>query len=293
MIKYNGKKINVTRFPDKTSQVWQLGDFVHPRFGNNRVDWHFEGEHETFPFLQLVHLTKPDEVYIPYMPYARQDKEVDNESSFALSTFLNCLSGVTNHYCKFASIDVHNEKPLNEAFGTTHFKSVYPESLKKVVEGYDLVIFPDKGAKTRYADTFGGPMTAYCEKVRDQQTGYITSYNTFGLDRKIDRLKVMVVDDLCDGGATFNILAESLLNTNGITCPITLDLCVTHGLFSKGVDTLLQNYDQIFTSDSLFHELDLTLAAKQSTIHKEIKNAINEGKMKILPCLIEGEFNES
>lgn len=277
MLIYNEQEVNVTRFPDKTSQVWQLENFEY----NGEIEWWFEGEHETFPFLQLIQLTNPNDITIPYFPYARQDKEVDNKLSFALDTFLSCLKSIYEGR-DLKTVDIHNVEPFTRNF---RVNNIYPKHLKKIVEEHDFVIFPDKGAKIRYEKMFDrGIMMGYCKKVRDQQSGYITHYNTFGLEDKIDGMSVVVVDDLCDGGATFNILAESLAKGKGK--PEYLNLCVTHGIFSKGISGLLKNYDKIYTTDTLFHDIDWNTAAKQSPDYDLMKRTLGV-RFNVLPCLEE------
>jgi len=56
----------------------------------------------------------------------------------------------------------------------------------------------------------------------------------------------LVVDDICDGGATFLRLALALKAKNAGR----LYLAVSHGIFSKGLDQLLEHYEQLYTSDS-------------------------------------------
>jgi ribose-phosphate pyrophosphokinase len=104
-------------------------------------------------------------------------------------------------------------------------------------ESYDTIIFPDKGAATRYNVFHANKIIG--NKVRDQKTGWITHYELQGTPKG----KCLVLDDLCDGGMTFLKLAES------ISCD-ELHLHVTHGLFSKGVEELLKWYDKIYTTNS-------------------------------------------
>lgn len=66
------------------------------------------------------------------------------------------------------------------------------------------------------------------------------------VDYAYDTIKgsVCVVDDLVDGGFTFLSLAEMLKRTQpNIT---SLNLYVTHGLFSKGTEELKKFYDRIY-----------------------------------------------
>ena len=54
----------------------------------------------------------------------------------------------------------------------------------------------------------------------------------------------LIVDDICDGGGTFSGIAQ-VLRANGAE---KIYLCVTHGIFSKGIE--INGIDEIFTTDS-------------------------------------------
>ena len=58
-----------------------------------------------------------------------------------------------------------------------------------------------------------------------------------------DKKDLIIIDDICDGGATFLLLAEELkkLNKN-----VHISLYVTHGIFSKGLDIILDKIDKVY-----------------------------------------------
>ena len=112
---------------------------------------------------------------------------------------------------------------------------------------YNGIIAPDAGAEKRAAEVakeFGGLPVFTAHKIREQATGRITSF-------KMDKLEMghyLLVDDICDGGATFNILAESVRRGYNAGGPV-LDLYVTHGIFSKGYSQRLSNFEKIYTTN--------------------------------------------
>ena len=61
--------------------------------------------------------------------------------------------------------------------------------------------------------------------------------------------KVIVVDDICDGGATFLKLAEILKQRN----VKSMELFVTHGIFTKGTECLTSVYKTVYTTNS-YHQ---------------------------------------
>src|SRR5689334_7783330 len=96
MIKLNGNEITPTIFPDGTSQVWKL--YPKPKNLVNVVEWKFENEAEFLHLAQLKHLIDSFGgkcfLEISYLPYARQDKETSNETTFALNPFSDLLNSL-------------------------------------------------------------------------------------------------------------------------------------------------------------------------------------------------------
>lgn len=87
--------VNVTIFPDKTSQVWKLDPEILEE-ENVEIIWRFDHEGELFQLQQLRDLLYSYHVwpslYIEYLPYARQDKRISNETTWALSSFAQLLN---------------------------------------------------------------------------------------------------------------------------------------------------------------------------------------------------------
>lgn len=243
MIYLNDQPVNITIFPDKTSQVWKLPEnLLNPQ--NHTIKWVFENEGE---FLQIAQLKNLLNVYggcvslaMTYLPYGRQDKQISNTSTFALRTFANLLNHL--NFYEVICYDPHSNV-ASEII--SHFSVIYPiYEVNKVIEtvNADLICYPDKGALSKYVDIYNFPYI-YGEKVRDQLTGNITNYQLFG---EPFGKNVLIVDDICDGGITFKILAKDLL-AKGAKSVV---LFVTHGIFSKGIRTLMESgIQRVFTRD--------------------------------------------
>jgi ribose-phosphate pyrophosphokinase len=246
MIYLNGQPLSVTIFPDNTSQVWKLPETVfEAKFAY--IKWEFSHEGEFMHLAQLKDLLDrnyvPAWLYIKYLPYGRQDKQVSNEATFALCTFARLLS-----YLNFKSItivDPHSDVIFNYL---TEARAEYPiDKVQKVIAetGADLICYPDKGALAKYVKEYEEINLPYIfgQKVRDQLTGNITAYSLIG---DCYGKNVLIVDDICDGGMTFKILAKDLLASGAKS----VVLFVTHGIFSKGVRTLLESgINRVFTQD--------------------------------------------
>ncbi|CCJ77069.1 Ribose-phosphate pyrophosphokinase [Cronobacter muytjensii 530] len=67
------------------------------------------------------------------------------------------------------------------------------------------------------------------------------------MDGDVKDKAVLIVDDLCDAGGTFIGSAQVLRDAGARS----VSLYVTHGVFSKGVENLLNNgIDQLYTTTS-------------------------------------------
>lgn len=263
MLSVNGCPIEVTRFSDQTSQVWKLpfvvGDIA-------TIDWRFQQEAELFHLAQLVDLLRSMKVKkislaMEFLPYARQDKEITNESTFALRTFANFLNSLKLD--KISAIDSHSDEPI---FLIKNYHNIFPASqIANAVKACnpDVLCFPDHGARLRYAKNlaFLNRDVSHGDKQRDQLTGHITSYKLHG---EVFDKDVLIVDDICDGGMTFILMAKELLKSGARS----VSLYTTHGIYSRGLKPLKEaKIDRIYTKDgeiSSFQDNILVRAYEES-----------------------------
>jgi ribose-phosphate pyrophosphokinase len=257
-LRANGIEVpfEVSKFPDGTSQLWKAGRL--DLFSHFRINFIWENdEREVFHLLMLIDLIRsynPDAfIYLamPYLPYARQDKPVVSEFTFALNTFANLLN--SKNIDLIESFDVHS----NQAHKLIkNFHSISPQNFHNWVYSKfkpDLFFYPDRGAAYRYAAAINEIML-FGNKVRNQSTGEITDYEIANLNHfDIKDKKILIIDDICDGGATF-ITAAKKLKEHGAG---EIGLCVSHGLFSKGFDEMkAAGISQFFTTNSLLKNSD-------------------------------------
>lgn len=256
MISINEYVIEPTIFPDGTSQVWKLPGYLdYVRETDISILWVFENEAEFVHLMQLCNLlgytyeAKSIHVVMPYLPYARQDKDISNDATFALHTFLNTLGIWADNITLF---DPHSDV-YKEYFPNANIVDAHGHILAAKARSDSTVLcFPDKGAAERYH--FEKDLQVVLGKTRDQQTGEITGMEITSVSNDLNDLKglkVLIVDDLCDGGRTF-IEAAKLLYQQGAS---EVNLYVSHGIFSKGVDILHKNgIIKVFTKDGLVSE---------------------------------------
>jgi len=241
MIKLNGVEIKPTIFPDGTSQVWKLGNISTE---DQIIEWEFESDSEIFHICQLAELisywddgegsTIHRDIILKTdtMPYARQDKMVHDKNTFAQIVMLKLFkrSGIQ----KLETIDAHS----NYGRFVMDIESKSPnkyirEALFKTTP--TMVCYPDKGAKSRYESLPILEDFPNCSftKDRDQETGHIKRLYLNELV-EVSGHDILIVDDLCDGGMTFKLTAERLLELGANS----VGLYTTHGIYSKGVQTL-------------------------------------------------------
>lgn len=243
-------KFETTIFPDGTSQVWKLQDNIDfdPHADEPVILWLFENESELIHVCQLAQLvqahldTSDCTLRVPYLPYGRQDKEIDNKLSFALRTFKDILYSC--NITRIETFDAHSNSEMVCDIPGISVKDFHKELIRK--HEYNVICFPDKGAQTRYSNY--GLNSIYCEKIRDQLTGNILGLKVIGANADmLFNKKVLIIDDICDGGMTFIKVAEALKPFE----PQQIDLAVSHGIFSKGYKPILDSgITKIFTTNS-------------------------------------------
>lgn len=191
---------------------------------------------------------KIDHLILPYIPGARQDRSnPTGDVLFTLGSVAQMIN--SRRFRKVTVIDPHSPVAVRL------INNLVEIPLAKVAElidkQYDGVIAADKGGKDR-AEQFAKALNLpvyYGGKTRDVSDGRLTGFT-------LDRLAYdnqqhagghyLVVDDICDGGGTFNGLAAKI-HEQGCSA----DLYVTHGIFAKGTRELRKNFEQILTTDSL------------------------------------------
>jgi ribose-phosphate pyrophosphokinase len=193
---------------------------------------------------------------IPFYPGARQDRA--NPTGDVLNTkawVSDMVDDISGYFSEVLVFDMHS--PKNDPLGLVNVTpaAIMVAASKMGVktnptEGYyDTIIAPDHGAKERAEEVgaiFHTPVVV-ADKVRDVTDGRIVNYSIDTTQTEMK--KVLVVDDICDGGMTFKILADSI--------PVDTEkhLFVTHGIFARNAEAmLLTRYSNIITTNSVYPE---------------------------------------
>lgn len=182
---------------------------------------------------------------LEYLPHGRADRvfEVGNAHPLKVfSSLFSCFDKVTIYDPHSYALDElcdANVKYIEQEllFGVTCY-------LRDVEGGnYDAVVAPDKGAVTKAQDIARYlKVDLICaEKVRQISDGRVIDVKVPELSSKKHK-RVIICDDICDGGGTFIPLAK-ILRDSGVE---HVDLYVSHGIFSKGFGVFEGLIDNIY-----------------------------------------------
>jgi ribose-phosphate pyrophosphokinase len=191
-------------------------------------------------------------LYMPYLPYARQDR-YEKDFAFSLKVLCNLIN--EQNYEQVTILDCHSDVGpalLNRCRNIPVEDLVPSKEILKLAPGTHILA-PDQGAHkkcARVAAKLGLPLIQ-AQKTRDPKTGKVEIDIEYLEERECPPA-FLVVDDICDGGATFSLLRECL------PLDVDLRLWVTHGIFSKGLKPLTAStpgedppYKQIWTANNM------------------------------------------
>ncbi|MFT3682487.1 MAG: ribose-phosphate pyrophosphokinase-like domain-containing protein [Ferruginibacter sp.] len=245
----NGVNIKTLVFPDKQPHVniqgIEEGDDVKVVCSVT----------DTVVLLQLLEcanaidnaFAKKKVLVIPYLMGARYDRLMNAGDSIDLKVIADLVNSM--QFEKVYLFDVHSE------VATLLVKNAVNISNRQLVEAYKqenaLLICPDAGAAKKVNKYFEWNTQlediVYCNKSRDLTNGRIT-LNVLEPEKCTNR-NCVIIDDICDGGGTFLAIAEQVQAKH-------LTLIVTHGIFSKGFESLEKYFDEIIVSNSYNEKYD-------------------------------------
>jgi ribose-phosphate pyrophosphokinase len=218
----------------------------------------------------------PKVLFLPYLPGARSDHS--EEDVFAAAMYADKINNLWVD--QVILLDPHSQvmphlingdgrggvDPTEFPFERIIRREIQDHTSDSRPAPYMGVIAPDHGAvdrATRAAKVMGVPVYK-AGKTRDPETGKLSGFHME--DELPTEGKLLIVDDICDGGGTFIGLAEA----TGLDHK-RVDLWVTHGIFSKGTGPLIDAFGEIHTTDSYFGTReDSTIHPNHVTVHKII-----------------------
>ena len=186
---------------------------------------------------------------LPFIPGARQDRLNDvGDWLFTAKSVARMIN--SRCFAQVVVLDPHSDVAPALIDRCKVIKSHEIEAVCGELEKqkYVAVVSPDAGAEKR-ASSFAARMHIplfHAWKSRSLIDGKIYG---FGHEPLPARGKVLIVDDICDGGGTFVGLVKTFENQE------LSDLFITHGLFSKGPEEVSSAFERVFCTDSIpaFH----------------------------------------
>jgi ribose-phosphate pyrophosphokinase len=213
----------------------------------------------------------PINLFVPYIPYGRQDRVCVKGESFSLKVMGRLINSLG--FNKVITFDPHSnvtEAVLDRVKIITQFDIIHRFNAFKNLAAGCLLVSPDAGSNKKVSEIagyFSHKEFLRADKLRDLSNGKILETVVYCDDLK--GKNVVIIDDLCEKGGTFMALAKALKAKN---CGKVI-LYVTHGIFSGDINLLYQNgIDEIYTTDSYrtdlvenekFHILKLEEAFKE------------------------------
>lgn len=188
--------------------------------------------------------TVPLYLCLSYVPYARQDRVTVDGESLSAVVMANLINS-----CNFKEVviaDPHSDvitALLNNCTVIEQsdiFKNIYSDWSDK------WIVAPDLGANKKaqkFTDKVGAAGVITCTKVRNPKTGKLSNYRCYD---DVQGKNCVVLDDILDAGGTFHLVADAL---EGASSKV---LCVTHGIFTKGLNKLDEKFDSIYTTASYY-----------------------------------------
>lgn len=194
---------------------------------------------------------KSFDLIMPYIPYARQDRQCEDGESFTLKVFCNILNSAK--FDNVIVLDSHSDVApalINNCINKNNEEyikmALYDININDTA--YPILISPDSGANKKTNKLFTklqmfGDIVK-CDKKRNTETGQLSGFEVFCDDLK--QKSCIIVDDICDNGGTFMGLATELRNKN---CG-KLYLFISHAIMPNGSDQLLKYFDAIYSTNS-------------------------------------------
>lgn len=265
MIKINNIIIEPHIFASGETQINLPEEMIFNK--NTTIQWFYRGDNSILELLQTLSIFNSYEfklnnninhlsLIINYMPYARMDRTQSDKQAFSLKLISDMINSLTTEFDEIKVLEPHSNKTLELLNKSTQYHIFNEKTLVEL--GFDLEIdilaFPDKGAKERYAGRFPNVKTIIQgEKVRDFNTGQIKALETKFV-RRFNNSKnsnIWVLDDICSYGNTFIKLKENLPKEVQFK---DVFLVVTHLENAMLKGEVLNHFNKIYTTNSIFTE---------------------------------------
>jgi ribose-phosphate pyrophosphokinase len=200
---------------------------------------------------------------VAYMPYGRQDRVCSRGESDSLLAFMRILHTA---FDRVVTIDLHNpesesvkwmitdgllinKKPFNAFERVISLRKQELTLFPSIIT--EQIVAPDRGAVKRasqFAEDWDSEKPVVILDKYRKPDGMM--HNLENPHKLAEASYITIVDDICDGGATFLSAAKVLKEVNPSA---ELYLVVTHGIFSAGTEKLLDMFTDIYVENTPFN----------------------------------------
>jgi len=188
-------------------------------------------------------------LHLPYLPHGRADRVFEKGNPFPLEVFITTIHTMFDEIFLTDPHSDYYKNYIRTEFIVKTQHQCFIEVVGNKIKSGDVLISPDKGAlnkiyKLQLALDHRMIATWVVEagKKRDIETGRVIE-TTLPEDENLTGKVCWIVDDLCDGAGSFLPLAKKLKEVGAKE----VNLYITHGIFSKGLDILKEYIDNIYT----------------------------------------------
>lgn len=234
---YQGKERAVSDYPKFPAGELKVESSALKRIWNLRTSDDFMALLLAVDAYKREFAGLPRNLHIGYLGYARQDRVCNAGEPFSLKVVCDLINSLG-----FESVMVTEPHSIVTP-ALINGCTVIPMSIfAREVPGNCVVIAPDAGAEKRayQVANIRKEQLVVALKHRDPATGNITATELYADD--LGGKDCLIVDDICDGGATFIQLAAKLKEKN---CG-RIKLFVAHGLFTRGLGVFSGLIDEVY-----------------------------------------------
>lgn len=257
MIKVNDVVIENKKFPDGTSAV-KIPDGLNENLRNNpdkiNVDWHYENDAELVMLIYVVNYLKEHgyqniDLFMPYIPNARQDRVKKENDVFTLKYFSKIINDL--QFDCVTVLDPHSyvsEALIDRLIVLTPQNIINDLIANQLSQENVALFYPDEGAMKRYSGMIDRPY-AFGIKNRDWVTGEIKGLDVAGQTDCIKGRNILIVDDICSRGGTFYYSAKKLKELGAENIYLFVSHCETTILEGELLTTDL--IKTVYTTNSI------------------------------------------
>lgn len=252
MVFVNGKIVEQNKFPDGTLNI-RINDVKD----GNYIRWLYDNDGECWTvWLIAKHMrscgVKDIVLFLPYVPNARMDRVNNSDEIFTLKWFAEFINQL--NFTRVYVLDPHSNV-TQALINNVTVSNCCSEYIMPLISGLEntygdniLLCYPDEGACKRYSEGIEKEYV-FGIKHRDWRTGKIKKLEIVGAEKASGK-NVLIVDDICSKGGTFNLAADALKKSGAGKVFVYVTHCENTIFEGPLIDS--SDVDHIFTTDSIY-----------------------------------------